>query len=71
MHKWINLYGAPRGYSGSTCNKMNEDPKIASEWKGRIFVEYWCEDVKCPLFKIRDITDMSTYEHEMNSPKNF
>jgi len=36
--KWINLYGAPMGFSGSTCDRMNADPSVASEWKGRILV---------------------------------
>lgn len=35
---WINLYGAPPGYSGGNCDKMNNHPEHASCWKGRILV---------------------------------
>ena len=55
VQKWINLYGAPMGFSGDHVKKMNNDPKTATCYKGRIFVEYYCEDVKYPVFKIRDI----------------
>jgi len=57
MVKWINLYGAPTGYSGSNASKMNADPSEASSWKGRILVEYFAEDVKHPVCKRADITD--------------
>ena len=50
--KWINLYGAPVGRSGTNTNKMNEHPESASTWKGRILVEYWCEDYKLSLIHI-------------------
>ena len=53
--EWINLYGAPVGYSGSSCTKMNDNPEVASTWKGRVLVEYWVEDCKFPEFKIRNI----------------
>lgn len=53
--KWINLYGAPVGRSGSNTNKMNENPENASTWKGRILVEYWCEDYKYPTFEKKPI----------------
>lgn len=50
--KWINLYGAPIDRSGSVTDEMNKNPDVASNWKGRIVVEYWCIDHKYPEFKI-------------------
>ncbi len=35
---WKNCYGAPLGYSGDTCKKMNKVPDAASTWKGRILM---------------------------------
>jgi hypothetical protein len=60
MVKWINLYGAPEGYGGNLypeAAKMNQDPTVATNWRGRILVEYFCEDVRHPLCKRTDITD--------------
>jgi hypothetical protein len=59
--KWINLYGGPMGYSGPNFDSMNHNPKEATAWKGRIFAEYFCEDVKYPVFKIQDIEDKSAF----------
>jgi hypothetical protein len=50
--KWINLYGAPVGYSGGNCDKMNNHPEHSSSWKGRILVQYSAEDTKNPEMKI-------------------
>lgn len=36
--KWVNLYGAPVGYSGDNCNKMNNNPEYGSAWKGRLLL---------------------------------
>ena len=49
--KWLNLYGAHADYSGPWCDEMNDDPNIASSWKGRLLVEYFTVDVKYPTFK--------------------
>ena len=45
---WVNIYGAPLGKSGENTNKMNNNPEIASTWKGRILVQYHAEDTKNP-----------------------
>mmetsp|Transcript_20973 Transcript_20973/g.32505 ORF Transcript_20973/g.32505 Transcript_20973/m.32505 type:complete len:203 (+) Transcript_20973:581-1189(+) len=55
MLKWINLYGGQNGYSGKHTNRMNNDPTEAAAWKGRVLVEYFTEDCKYPVYKIRDI----------------
>ena len=49
------------GYSGPNFDSMNHNPKEATAWKGRIFAEYFCEDVKYPVFKIQDIEDKSAF----------
>jgi len=36
---WKNIYGAPLGYSGKNRENMNENPEIASFWKGRILMQ--------------------------------
>ena len=53
--KWVNLFGAPKGYSGTNYDKMNQDPSMATAYCGRILVEYYTEEIKSPMFKIRDI----------------
>lgn len=35
---WHNMYGAPEGYMGKTCDLMNEQPELGSAWKGRILM---------------------------------
>ena len=65
MTKWINLYGAHNGYTGASSTKMNKDPSIASNWKGRILVEFFCEDAKHPICKRKDITDREVVNRVM------
>ena len=36
MLNWKNVYGAPPECSGTNSDKMNNNPEIASFWKGRI-----------------------------------
>lgn len=63
--KWINLFGAPVDRSGDNSKKMNNDPATASNWKGRILVEYWAEDYKYPVFNCRPIApDFDRYQFE-------
>jgi hypothetical protein len=35
---WKNIYGSPSDCKGSTGEKMNLNPEIASLWKGRILM---------------------------------
>jgi hypothetical protein len=35
---WKNIYGSPLGVSGATVKEMNENPEIASTWKGRLLI---------------------------------
>ena len=38
VFEWYNIYGAPTGFSGKTCDLMNDQPEVASAWKGRILM---------------------------------
>jgi hypothetical protein len=38
LYDWKNVFGAPLSVSGKISEKMNENPEIASFWKGRILV---------------------------------
>lgn len=52
---WLNLYGAPIGYSGPATEQMNSNPEAASQWKGRILIHYQLKETKEPEMKIADI----------------
>lgn len=45
---WKNVYGAPLGKSGENTNLMNNNPEIASTWKGRILMEVVSEKTEKP-----------------------
>lgn len=54
---WINLYGGPMGYSNSYYNWMNDNPEGATEWKGRILVEYWTKNEKFAKSKVNHLKE--------------
>ena len=35
---WHNIYGAPLGHSTKEAKLMNDDPEVASDWKGRVLL---------------------------------
>lgn len=43
---WTNLYGSPLGVSGKNTDRMNENPELASTWKGRLLMHISCVDIK-------------------------
>ena len=46
---WKNVYGGPIGLAPSANKKlMNENPEIASLWKGRILMHIQAFDAKAP-----------------------
>ena len=49
---WKNLYGSPLGVSGENQVKMNENPDLASTWKGRTLMHISAFDVKNPELKV-------------------
>ena len=60
-YDWKNIYGAPVGHSGKMCDKMNNNPEVASLWKGRILVQCVAEETEKPLLKLLDL-DNDTIE---------
>ena len=40
---WENIYGAPTGVSGKNTKIMNQNPELASTWKGRVLLQYECD----------------------------
>ena len=54
-YDWKNIYGAPTGVSGDTTKKMNENPEIASLWKGRILMQCIAEETEKPLLLLQKI----------------
>lgn len=47
---WKNVYGSHLGYSGENTNKMNANPELGSNWKGRILMQISAEKTEKPLF---------------------
>jgi hypothetical protein len=55
---WKNIYGSPMNLSNSAAKRaMNEDPQLASFWKGRILMQIVCEETEKPVAKVEKIAD--------------
>lgn len=57
LFMWKNIYGAPLGYTNKAAVAMNNNPEIASLWKGRILMQVVAEKTEKPVLKVQDITD--------------
>lgn len=55
MFIWKNIYGAHLGYSGSTTTLMNNNPDLASAWKGRILMQLVSDKIEKPELRVNDI----------------
>lgn len=50
---WKNVYGSPLNQSNSQYKRdMNENPELASNWKGRILMQIECEETEKPVAKV-------------------
>jgi hypothetical protein len=49
---WKNVYGAPLDTSGSNSKLMNNNPELASTWKGRILMQVSVEKTEKPLISV-------------------
>ena len=49
---WKNIYGAPVDVMGTTAKQMNENPEVASLWKGRILIQVTAEKTEKPVLRI-------------------
>ena len=45
---WKNVYGSPLGVMGNNVNLMNNNPEVASTWKGRILFQVTAEKTEKP-----------------------
>jgi len=52
---WMNIYGAPLKVSGDYTDDMNEEPRIASNWRGRILCSLAAAKLKKPKSSIESI----------------
>lgn len=54
---WKNIYGSPLNVQGETKKAMNENPDIASTWKGRMLIQITAEETEKPEIMVRDIPE--------------
>ena len=52
IYLWKNVYGAPMDVSGTNATQMNENPEIASLWKGRILIQLLAEKTEKPVLRV-------------------
>ena len=52
---WHNIYGAPLGVSNKESKLMNDDPDVASEWKGKVLLQILGEETDKPMAKSMEI----------------
>ena len=46
---WKNVYGSQQGVGGDYTKKMNANPDLASNWKGRILMQIAAEKTEKPV----------------------
>jgi len=61
---WKNIYGSPLNVSGDTKKAMNENPDIASTWKGRLLMQVVAVETENPILKVTDIPEDDLREAE-------
>lgn len=54
---WKNVYGAPPDVSGENTRLMNNNPDMASCWKGRILMQCVAEKCDKPEIKCADLSE--------------
>lgn len=52
---WKNIYGSPLGVGGENTRLMNENPDLASTWKGRILMKVTAEKTEKPEIKKQSV----------------
>jgi hypothetical protein len=52
---WKNIYGSPLGVSGDNVDLMNNNPEVASTWKGRILMSVTSEETEKPICQMLPI----------------
>jgi nitrous oxide reductase len=56
---WKNIYGSPLDVSGENTNLMNNNPEMASTWKGRVLMQVTAEKTDKPEIKVQDVDEIS------------
>ena len=55
---WKNIYGSPMNQKDTIYKEeMNENPELASNWKGRVLMQVTCEETDKPVVKVCKIDD--------------
>jgi len=55
---WMNIYGSPMNQPNSESKRMmNENPELASNWKGRVLMQVTCESTEKPILKLDNIPE--------------
>lgn len=54
---WKNIYGAPLNFSNKSVDNMNDNPALASFWKGRILMQVEAVKTDKPVLLVQDIED--------------
>lgn len=67
MYDWKNVYGSPLDVSGKVTKRMNENPEIASLWKGRILMKCTAEKTEKPKLFVKlcepeEVNDAAKYQ---------
>ena len=57
IYMWKNIYGAPVDIGGSYAAQMNENPEIASLWKGRILMQVLAVKTDKPVLRVQNIPE--------------
>jgi hypothetical protein len=53
----VNIYGSPLETSGDHTDLMNNNPEVASTWKGRVLVQIQGEKTDKPILEVKDIDE--------------
>jgi hypothetical protein len=69
---WKNIYGAHVGYRGDNTDQMNQNPEVASAWKGRVLVQVCAHETEKPICIKRAIDNQHFLRAaEMKIPQKF
>lgn len=60
IFEWKNIYGSPLEgamdiFNSQVKDEMNDNPEVASFWKGRVLIQVTCEETENPELKVEKI----------------
>ena len=70
---WKNIYGSPMNMKNSKAKReMNENPEIASNWKGRVLLKIDCQKTEKPVAKVKYIVQEEVAKAAIHTkPKDY